>query len=110
MDDLPASHDSYNDRMINMDAYFKELYNIYEKDKSDNLMCQLELIRKTKHEKYISDREKVQDASNVCPLIETEIADNGRTAFTDDKRIRNNTWPNNTILITGDSMLSQTAK
>ena len=68
LDDLPATDDNYNDSMINMD--FKEVYNIYQKDKSDNLMRQLELIRNNKHEKYISDREKVQDASNVCPSIE----------------------------------------
>ena len=80
LDDLPATDDNCNDSMINLD--FKEVYNIYQKDKSDNLMCQLELIRENKHEKYISDREKVQDASNVCPSIETEITDNGRTAFT----------------------------
>ena len=43
LDDLPATDDNYNDSMINMD--FKEVYNIYQKDKSDNLMCQLELIR-----------------------------------------------------------------
>ena len=66
LDDLPATDDNCNDSMINMD--FKEVYNIYQKDKSDNLMCQC--IRENKHEKYISDREKVQDASNVCQTIE----------------------------------------
>ena len=119
-DDLPASDDlPVPDDLPNSD----------DKDISDNLMCQLKHIGQDKHKRYISDKERTLTATNVlCPPNKTVICSYGQISFTEEIKINNNnnninynnnknnnntndnnnnTWPDNTILITGDSMLNQ---
>ena len=131
-DDLPASDDlPVPDDLPNSDdlPVPDDLPNSDDKDISDNLMCQLKHIRQDKHERYISDKERTLTATNVlCPPNKTVIGSYGQTSFTEEIKINNNnnninynnnknnnnnndnnnnTWPDNTILITGDSMLNQ---
>ena len=86
--------DNNDDININMDEYFKDLYEQYLRDREENISLQLNKVQEEQNNKYITENERKRIYKlDTSKQLEHELN-------TTDK------WPPNTILIIGDSMIN----
>ena len=90
----PQDDNNNDDININMDEYFKDLYEQYLRDREENISLQLNKVREEQNNKYIAENER----KSIYKLDTSKQWEHELNTT--------NKWPPKTILIIGDSMIN----